>query len=41
MIHAGEWLNEPTGLDEKWQTLENVLSPKRRWSSQANTTVAE
>jgi hypothetical protein len=37
----GTWLSEPTGLDEKWQTLGDILSPKRKWSTQFNTTEAE
>jgi hypothetical protein len=35
------WLSEPTGLDERCQTLDDVLSPRRKWSSQVNMTKAK
>jgi hypothetical protein len=38
---AGSWLSEPTGLDERWQTIDDILCPKRKWSTQVNTTEAE
>jgi hypothetical protein len=40
-IQAGSWLDEPTGLDERWQTIDDILCSKRKWSTQVNTTEAE